>query len=120
MIDLLEKYFLSKENKEKLTIGIFELYNVRKKMEVIDFHVSIPYLYMGFADNTPGSLRKVDIDVYHISDYNFVVNSKELRGLKELVEYIKEEVKKESDYILNERKQEEEFFETLNTILEEL
>ncbi|WFG33992.1 hypothetical protein F10086_70 [Staphylococcus phage vB_SauM_JDF86] len=95
MIDLLEKYFLSKENKEKLTIGIFELYKVTKKMEVIDFHVSIPYLYMEFADNTPGSLRTVDIDVYHTSDYNFVVNSKELRGLKELVEYIKEEVKKE-------------------------
>lgn len=116
MIDLLEKYFSLADNKEKLTIGILKLDAVYERLGQIDY-CGTKYLRMEFEDITPGVYKTVDINVYHLGDYNFLIRDKEVVGLEDLIECIREEVKKESDKIRNERKQEKEVFKTLDNIL---
>lgn len=116
MIDLLAKYFSSHNNKEKLKVGILKLDKVYEKLGQIDF-CDTKYLQMVFEVTTPGVYQTVDINVYHLGDYNFLIGDKEVIGLEDLIECIREEVKKESDKIRNEFKQEKEVFKTLDNIL---
>lgn len=116
MIDLLVKYFSFADNKEKLTIGIFKLDEVYEKLERIDFR-DTKYLQMVFEVIIPDMYKTIDINVYHLGDYNFLIKDKEVTGFEDLIECIREEVKKESDKIRNERKQEKEVFKTLDNIL---
>lgn len=116
MIDLLEKYFSLADNKEKLTIGVLKLDAVYERLGQIDY-CDTKYLRMVFEDITPGVYKTININVYHLEDYNFLIRDKEVVGLEDLIECIREEVKKESDKIRNERKQEKEVFKTLDNIL---
>lgn len=116
MIDLLVKYFSFADNKEKLTIGSFKLDEVHEKLGQIDF-CDTKYLQMVFEVIIPNMYKTIDINVYHLGDYNFLIKDKEVTGFEDLIECIREEVKKESDKIRNERKQEKEVFKTLDNIL---
>lgn len=116
MIDLLAKYFSFENSKEKLTIGSFKLDEVHEKLGQIDF-CDTKYLQMVFEVITPEVYKTKDINVYHLGDYNFLIGDKEVTGLEDLIEGIREEVKKESDKIRNERKKEKEVFKTLDNIL---
>ncbi|AVP40308.1 hypothetical protein HOS99_gp058 [Staphylococcus phage phiSA_BS1] len=116
MIDLLAKYFSLADNKKKLRVGILKLDEVYEKLGQIDF-CDTKYLQMIFEVITPGVYQTVDINVYHLGGYNFLIGDKEVTGLEDLIESIREEVKKESDEIINERKQEQEVFKTLDNIL---